>query len=429
MDNKDIEKNDIRYTKYGWIDFSHMIKRKNGLINWKKSINCIIPFRYKDIESNIIVKEYVSSGCVIIDIDGYQGSKKITTASICENNLAGCLGFYTMKHRYSVGDIVNGYIILEQIYRQKGKYNEKAYVCKCIIDGYINVVAEDKLKILQGCPVCNNKVVLQGVNDIATTNPELAQYFADINDAYSHTLHSNKKALLRCKNCGTEKEYIIKELCEQGFSCPQCGDKLSYGSKYVFNFLKQLFHASDIKPEHKFEWSICVSTSFKPEGKKMIYDFYIPMFNMIIEVHGIQHYEECGLSQFFPLENNKENDRAKKQIAIDNGIYYYIELDCRKSNPDHIKDSIINSDLPNIFGFCSQDIDWKECDYNATNSAIFETSKLWNRCVFDIIELASYIGVHPETIRRYLKRANSLNLLTTPYPLPKQSKSKSKKSS
>ena len=125
----------------------------------------------------------------------------------------------------------------------------------------------------------------------------------------------------------------------------------------------------------------------------------------------------------------KENDRAKRQVAIDNGIYYYIEIDCRKSESEYIKNSIMNSELPNIFDFSEQDIDWNECDKYASGSLFMHTAEFWNAGVHDKKEIAKHLGLHHLTIYRYLKRANSLNLLTTPYPLPKQSKSNSKSAS
>jgi hypothetical protein len=49
-----------------------------------------------------------------------------------------------------------------------------------------------------GCPICSNKKVQAGYNDLATTNPELARQ-ADGWDPTTLTAHSGKKVGWRCE--------------------------------------------------------------------------------------------------------------------------------------------------------------------------------------------------------------------------------------
>ena len=59
------------------------------------------------------------------------------------------------------------------------------------------------------------------------------------------------------------------------------------------------------------------------------YDGYIPFFEIIIEMHGEQHYKQSGWGK--NIRDEQENDKYKKRLAFENGITEdkYIEIDCR----------------------------------------------------------------------------------------------------
>lgn len=401
------ENKDVIYTKFGWIDLSNLVKR-NQSYNWNASVGKTIDFEYQGIKATLMIKEKVSQQYVKVDVDGYIKDKIIYVGQIKHNRLGDCVNVITSRFKYNSGDIVNNIQVLECVHDKNG---HKYYHCKCLIDGYEWDLREDHLKNGHGCPVCVNKVVMKGVNDIATTNPEYIKYFIDVNDAYIHTASSNKYIKFKCPYCGDIKKHRIADITERGFSCMACGDSVSYPNKYMYNFLKQLFDSKEIQLEHKFDWSKFVPVSWNSEGKLMRYDVYIPMFNMIIENHGAQHYDKTGFNSKEPLWKIQENDKAKRQVAIDNDIYYYIEIDCRNSESNYIKNSIMNSELPNIFGFNESDIDWDECDKYASGSLLIKASEYWNSGTYNIKEIANQFGLHPDTIRRYIKKARSLNLI------------------
>jgi hypothetical protein len=73
----------------------------------------------------------------------------------------------------------------------------------------------------RGCPVCSNKKVLAGYNDLATTNPELAAQ-ADGWDPTTLTAHSNKKVGWRCEK-GHEWQTKVTHR-STGIGCPSCAD-------------------------------------------------------------------------------------------------------------------------------------------------------------------------------------------------------------
>lgn len=299
------------------------------------------------------------------------------------------------EYRYKKDDVVNGYIILEQSRKNiKSKYSNKrkSYICMCKKCGYINNVEENK--ILQGrkCPVCSNQIVISGINDVYTTNKEILIYFKNIEEAKTVSYGSNKKIKCRCPNCGYEKELQVNLI--KNFSCPICNDKISYPEKFLTNFLIDQLNVKNFEKEKTFDWS---------QNKR--YDFYIPNLSCIIETHGLQHYLHTGFNR--TLEEEQENDKLKEQLAKENGIKYYIILDCGKSEMEWIKNSILNSELNELFDLSS--IDWEKCDLNSKKSNIILSCNMWNNG-FKIKEIAQKLKLNRTTIRRYLKQGSKNNL-------------------
>ena len=75
-----------------------------------------------------------------------------------------------------------------------------------------------------GCPVCSNKTVLAGVNDLATINPELASE-ADGWDPTTLTAYSNKKVGWKCEYGHTWRS-VIANRCN-GNGCPVCSGRVA----------------------------------------------------------------------------------------------------------------------------------------------------------------------------------------------------------
>ena len=84
-----------------------------------------------------------------------------------------------------------------------------------------------KINMHYGCPYCNNKRVLPGFNDLATTNPELADEWnyernGDLKPQ-DVTHGSAKKVWWKCKN-GHEWEATIGNR-SGGHGCPTCAGR------------------------------------------------------------------------------------------------------------------------------------------------------------------------------------------------------------
>ena len=407
----------IKQTKYGWVDLSNLTTKGHGLYDWEASVGATVPFEYCGIQNVITIKKKISAQYVLIDIPNYVENRKIYVGQIKNNQLGACLNFVVSEFRYDTGDIIGNIKILDR-YIEYPKNNKggkhKYYHCKCLIDNYEWNLREDHLQNGVKCPVCNGNVAMRGVNDFATITPHLVKYFDNIEDAYNNCANSNKKFLLKCPRCGKTKYQALNNLQKNGFSCTYCSDGISYPNKFVRNFLSQILSIDSIKNEYVFEWSKSVPVSWNPNGKKMIYDIYLPEFNIIIENQGAQHYRNTAFSKKVSLEQIQENDQAKRRVAIENGILSsnYIELDCAISDKDYIKNSIMNSPLPSLLKFTINDIDWDKCDRYASGSVLIDTCDLWNSGIKSKTQIGNIMGLHPSTIDRYLKKAKTLNLLT-----------------
>lgn len=249
----------------------------------------------------------------------------------------------------------------------------------------------------RGCPVCANKKAVLGINTIYDTDSWMRNWIS-LENAKKYTHGSKKKILMKCPECGEEKEIEIAYLYRHkniGCSC------YSGGASYPERLLKSILEQCKINAE----------TQYSPKWiKPKRYDFYIPLLDMIIETHGEQHYRKTfeNLSGK-TLEEEQKNDRFKKEVALKNGVKHYIELDCRKSNLDYIKNSIINSELNNLINLSNAD--WIRCAELANKNIVKEVCNYWNNKKEEN-ETTSDVGkifkLNRRTICDYLKRGTKL---------------------
>ena len=229
---------------------------------------------------------------------------------------------------------------------------------------------------------------------LAITHPHLIKFLANKEDALKYS-SGLKNILAKCPQCGLEKEMAATTLI-RGFSCPRCSDGISYPEKFIFDFLKQLETSFKVQLTRKiFSWC-----------GKYKYDFYIDDKNCIIETHGMQHYDE-NKDWAMSLIEVQENDNNKKQLAKDNGIKNYITVDCRNSELEWIKNSIMSSPLPTLLNFRESDIDWLTCHEYAVSSIVKQCSDLW-KAIGNVRKISIELGRSKKTITNYLKQGNEL---------------------
>lgn len=252
------------------------------------------------------------------------------------------------------------------------------------------------------CPYCNKKKVFVGETDLWTTRPDIASMLLNPDDGYKYFATSGKRLDWICPSCNNIiKDKIINNVTRQGLSCPRCSDGVSFSEKIVFGLLSQL--------GYEFIYNKTITWS---NNKR--YDFYIPSLNLIIETHGIQHYKRSFIKYSSTgrtsrdFEDEIANDKYKKHLALSNGIEHYIELDCRYSDFDYIKEVILNSKLSILFDLSI--IDWNKCFSNTITSNVILCANLWNSGVKHPKSIAKSIGIDLCTVIANLKKASKIDL-------------------
>lgn len=244
-----------------------------------------------------------------------------------------------------------------------------------------------------GCGICKNKVIIQGINDIATTHPHLIKYFVNIEDAYTHSSCSPKYVEMKC-DCGRIKKTSIINLTKTGHpNCDVCNDGISYPEKVINNVLLCL--------------GLNFDTQYKIKGFKFRYDLFVN--NCIIEVHGEQHYQNCPRFTGRSYEEEHENDMIKYDIAVLNGYEYnknYFVIDARKSNIEWLRNSIEQCEYFKRFDLTN--INWEEIDKNAQKSLRISVCEYWRQNIEKNPDLTTFIladifGIHSDTVGKYLR--------------------------
>lgn len=251
-----------------------------------------------------------------------------------------------------------------------------------------------------GCPYCSGRRPIKGKTDLWTTHPKIASMLLNSDEGHEYSAGSHHKTDWVCPNCGTAiKDKTIKNVVKQGLSCSFCSDAVSYPEKFISEMLRQL--KVDYIFNRATEWS---------NNKR--YDFNIKDKSLIIESHGEQHYDDFNLRNYNvktrTLEEEKENDAYKMKLALDNGVQKYIVLDCRVSDAEFVKNSILNSDLNGIFDLSC--VDWNKCHMATFDSITMDICNLWNDGLHYVNKIANIVGIGRGAVIRRLKLCSELGL-------------------
>lgn len=280
---------------------------------------------------------------------------------------------------------------------------------KCNACGYEWKIKPSDVVHNHGCPVCAGRRIgtpPQYKNSIWES--EYKEYFSKYMTEEQMKLtmpSSNKKVSVQCPDCNRYKDISPNLLHQNGLGCT-CGDGVSYPNKFIYSMLKQL--NIDIILEYNTSWSC-----------KRQYDVFIPRLNCIVENHGAQHYPNKFGMFGKTYELQKQNDIYKEKLARANGIENYIVIDCRFSNKDWIKESVLKSGLLDIIGFFEYDINWDECDKFATSNLVKTAVDLWNKGM-SVAQISFDMSLTKTTIYNYLKKGANLLLCNYSKELSKE---------
>ena len=378
-------------------DLPFKIKNEKYYIDWDNSIGKYVRFKYNEFNGKVYIKDY------------YKENRKVTneyentTCDIKLESFKNCnlRSLFSKVFLYKDNDIVNNFLIKNHFYKKSNskKYNIKYYSYKCLKCGWDKgEISESNLKLGKGCSCCSSRIVVQGINDICTTDPWMIPYFqGGEEEAKLYTSNSNKMIYPICPYCGRIKDKpmkISRIKIEKSIGC-HCSKTTSYPNKFIFNMLEQL--NISFTSEKVFDWA-----------KFAKYDFVLnyPINNQkyIIEADGNLGHGNYTMT----LDENDRMyslycDYRKDTIANKHG-YEVIRIDCKKSDIEYIKNNIINSKLDKIINL--KNVDWNECEKFAMGSEIKEICDLYKNGK-SIDYLSKKYQHTKETIRKYLNKGNN----------------------
>lgn len=247
-----------------------------------------------------------------------------------------------------------------------------------------------------GCPFCAGQAVVQGINDLCTTDPNVSKLLLNQDDGFKYSRMSGKKLDWICPDCkSVVKQKMVSNVVQQGLHCPKCSDGNSIPNKFMANILDSL--NIEFETEKIFSWS-----------KNRRYDFYIQNLSCIIEMNGRQHYgvgfEYVGGRT---LGEEIKNDKFKYQLARQNSIVNYVVINCKLSSLSWMKNSILNSGLAELINI--KNIKWEDCFNASLHSNVVKASSLWNNG-YSIQQIMSKLHISNTTACDYLRKANSIKL-------------------
>lgn len=238
----------------------------------------------------------------------------------------------------------------------------------------------------------NTRQYLYKIGDIIDKNFQESKVIEQCK-VYSKTKHYNvvRGYKLKCLCCGYE--YKTRE--DRISSCPVCGIRSSWTERFIFSIFIQAKIEFEVQKE--FKWL-----------QNRWYDVYLPKYNAIVEINGIQHYE--------PIKNPNrkqksaeqqylecvESDKLKYNAATKNGLSYYV-IDARDQNNlyNTTKSVLTFIDFSNISAF--------ECGRFATYNVVKKYCDLWNKG-YTIEKISQKLDCSIETVQRRLREGNQYNL-------------------
>lgn len=290
-------------------------------------------------------------------------------------------------------------VLKSRMYRGQKTTFYKLKCLKCGCDFERDKYTAEKKDV--GCPICSNRKIVPGVNDIGTTDPWMVPYFqGGIEEARLYSSGSTHSIYPKCPKCGRIKNTPMN-ICDlkryKGFQCV-CHDGKTFPNKFIYGLAEELKRTHQIK-------------GFKEEFKldNKFYDMCFLDECILVEMDsGLNHgsiIQKHKPNKFIPAKTFV-NDMQKDDIAKTNN-YKIIRVDCYKSEFDYIKKNVLESDLnllfdlniinwENILELCSTNIIESVCKYKKENPDASPA------------QIAPLFGLSDVSVRKYLKIGSTL---------------------
>lgn len=188
-------------------------------------------------------------------------------------------------------------------------------------------------------------------NILGNKYPQCLSVWSNINllTPYDYSYGVRDMCFWKCEN-NIHDEYTrnIHESVSANFKCPYCSQlkRTSDLQDKVYSYLVDELHYNT---NTEFNCSIIPVNPIT--NRKLPFDNEVADLKLIIEVHGLQHYEVTGFSMLRAkqtgntpekeFEYRKQIDKYKKKYALENG-YHYLEIPYWSEKDDIYKSLIDN---------------------------------------------------------------------------------------
>lgn len=384
-----------------------------GKIKWKNCIGHKVRFIYDDIEGHVIISDYIKD---ILTVTYNERNYNISTYNFSKCQLSVLLNLKCKGFKVAVGSRFNNknrdMVILDKKFiTDNGGTQRKWYKYKCNTCGWDEGWIEESHLIgkrCQGCSCCKGLTVVEGINDIPTTNEWMVKYFqGGYDEAKLYTCQSNRKINPICPFCGliSNSQVTISSIYKIRYFTCSCSDGVSYPNKfirYLMHQLKALYPSLEYEFEYQRDWT----------GKRS-YDCWFKRMNKeyFVEMDGEQH--KNGIFKHYggrSLEEEQINDEFKNNLARKNNIDI-IRIDRSCTTHDKfvsIKDNVLKSIISSLFDLSL--IDWHSLSESCEKNIVKEVADYWNKKDKDttMTDIANKFKTNRSVIRSYLKRGSKL---------------------
>lgn len=394
-------------------------------IDWRKSEGVSVDFVYDDITGKILINKYNTDGQqLFINYNGVE--YKMTTSNFLKCKLGKILNKHTSNYKIQIGqnfkDLKRDITIIDRkCTNSDGKWR-KYYKYKCNKCGYecgryyslqkkryYEELWMDESGVINGngCACCctSSIIVVDGINDIYTTDRWMTPIINDIQFMKTHTRNSNDEIYPICPYCNKKRNRKVKiiDISKRHSIGCNCGDGCSRISKYIYDILEQLQECRQIysfQTEVMFEWC----KFFNPYKNKETYgryDFCVEDKKILIEADGGFHRQDNTLGKM-KLEERIYLDNSKDKAAKENG-YTIIRI----SDKGKFKDNVICSFMNKIFDLSV--IDWKRAlDYSTSNLVKIASEYKQNNPNMTAKDIADIMKYDKTSIIKWLKSGTEL---------------------
>lgn len=263
------------------------------------------------------------------------------------------------------------------------------------------------------CPICEpqkmKNIFIRGVNDMWTTNPEIAQLLKDPNDGYKYTINSDVKLCFICPNCSHEIYMYPRNVKNRGLHCNYCADNLSYPNKFIRSLLKLL--------------NISFQLEYKIGNTSYFYDAFFVYKNhkYLIEMDG-GYGHGCVDTKHYTIQEQLEIDKAKDDLAHQNN-YKIIRIDCKYHDIEKRKQYVIDGIKKSLLNklFVLTDDLFEEANRLSQKSILVDFKELWDSGQRMYETYKNELNVQSNsTIRHYARRCIEIGLIDCTYDEFKQ---------